>query len=123
MTDGRLRVKEEERAVIPPRPAVVADLMWIKSIVIDCPGPQYEASLRMEYVPMTDDGRLVEIGPGGESLLRQVGTQSLYADIQKVPELAAAFSAILAAVKPMEAFKDAQKAAQDKAEAPQTEQI
>jgi hypothetical protein len=123
MTDGRLRIKEEERAVIPPRAAVVADLMWIRSIVIDCPGPTYEASLRMEYVPMTEDGRLVEVGPNGESLLRQVGTETLYADINELTELAQAFGAILAAVKPMEALKDAQKAARSTTEEQQAEQI
>jgi hypothetical protein len=123
MADGRLRVKEEERAVIPPQAAVVADLMWITSIVISCPGPSHEASLRMEYVPMTEDGRLVANDAAGNSLVRQVGTDTLYEDINKVPALAQAFGAILAAVKPMEAYVDGQKAAQDKAEAQQTEQI
>lgn len=108
MTDGRLRVKETERAVIPPREAVVAELMWITSIVISCPGPDQEASLRMEYVPMTEDGRLVMADLEGNSLVRQVHTPTLYEDITKVPELAQAFGAILAAVKPMEAYKDSQ---------------
>ncbi len=123
MTDGRLRVKDEERAVIPPREAVVADLMWIRSIVIDCPGPQSEASIRVEYLPMTADGVLVFSGPDGRDYTRQVGTDTLYADKGKVPELDTAFKAFLAAIKPMEAFKDAQKAAQETVEAPQAEQI
>ena len=123
MTDGRLRVKEDERAVIPPREAVVADLMWIRSIVIDCPGPTQEASIQVEYVPMTAEGVVIHRGPNGEEYMRRVGTNTLYADKEKVPELGLAFMAFLAAVKPMEAFKDAQQAAWNKAEEQQAEQI
>ena len=111
MSDNRLRLVTEEVANIPQRDAVVADLMWIQRIVIDCAGPLAEGSLTIEYVPMSAAGVLVHTGPNGEDYMRSVSTRTLYADKDMVPELAVAFAAFLSAVKPMEAFKASQKAA------------
>lgn len=99
-----LPLREEEKLTLPARSEVVADLKWIKAITIVCPSPTEEGRVAIEYVPMTRQGVLVEKDDAGNSTTRTVGTATLYADKDSVPELAAAFAAFLACIGPMEAF-------------------
>lgn len=99
-----IELKQEDVAVIPPKAEVTASLMWITQIVVRCPSPDHEGSVVMEYVPMTTDKKLVTRGPNGEDLTKSIRVDELYADMQACPELAAAFAAILASVKPVEAY-------------------
>jgi hypothetical protein len=99
-----IELKQEDIAVIPLKEEVTASLMWITQIVVRCPGPDHEGSVVMEYVPMTADKKIVARGPNGEDLTKSIRVDELYADMQACPELAAAFTAILACVKPVEAY-------------------
>lgn len=97
-------LKQEDVAVIPQKTEVVAPVMWINQILIRCPGPDYEGSVVMEYVPMTEDKKIVARGPNGEDLTKVIRIDTLYADMAQCPELYTAFMAILAAVKPIEVY-------------------
>lgn len=88
--------------VIPPRGPKVATLRWIKSIAITCPNPQAEGRIVVEFVPMTDGGELIETNDAGESVVGVIQTNSLFADLQRIPELQAAMSAILTAIPAVE---------------------
>ena len=99
-----LPLRDDEKVTLPPRSAVVADLKWIRAITIVCPSPTQEGRVSIEYLPMTRQGVLVEKDDAGQSTTRTVGTESLYADKDQVPELAAAFAAFLACIGPMERF-------------------
>ncbi len=99
-----LPLRDEEKVTLPARAEVVADLKWIKAITIVCPSPAEEGRVQIEYVPMTRDGVLIERDGDGISTTRTVGTHTLYADKDSVPELAAAFNAFLACIGPMEEF-------------------
>lgn len=91
--------------VIPPRAPKVATLRWIKSIAITCPDPQSEGGIVVEFVPMTDDGELIEKNDAGESVVGIIQTHALFADLQRIPELQAAMSAILTAIPAVEAYQ------------------
>ncbi len=99
-----IELKQEDVAVIPPKQEVVASLMWITQMIIRSPGPDYEGSVVIEYVPMTSDKKIVARGTNGEDLTKSIKVDELYKDMQSCPELATAFGAILAAVKPLEAY-------------------
>lgn len=99
-----LPLKADEIVTLPAREPVLADLKWIKAITIVCPSPTEEGRVQIEYVPMSREGVLVEKDDAGKSTVRTVGTNTLYADKEKVPELAAAFAAFLACIGPMEQF-------------------
>lgn len=102
-----LPLREADRLTLPARPEVVADLKWIKAITVLCPGPNCEGMAQIEFVPMTRAGVLIERDAAGNSTTRTVGTQTLYADKQAVPELAAAFRAILNCIGPLEEYRAA----------------
>ena len=104
-------LKESDVAVIPTKSEVVAPVMWINQILIRCPGPDHEGSVVMEYVPMTEDKKLVARGPNGEDLTKVIRVDELYADMAQCPELYTAFMAILGAVKPLETYLAAKEAA------------
>lgn len=104
-------LKQEDVAIIPTKSEVVAPVMWINQILIRCPGPEYEGSVVMEYVPMTEDKKVVARGPNGEDLTKTIRVDELYKDMAQCPELYTAFMAILAAVKPLEAYLAAKEAA------------
>lgn len=104
-------LKQDDIAVIPPVAEVVAPVMWINQILIRCPGPEYEGSVVMEYVPMTEDKKIIARGSNGEDLTKAIRVDELYTDMAQCPELYTAFMAILAAVKPLEVYLAAKEAA------------
>lgn len=95
---------ERDAKEIPAVPAKTADVMWIQTIVIRAPSPTSEASIALEFVPMTRDGELVCRDAEGNDTAKRLETPTLFADMQQIPELAAAFAAIMAAVKPFADF-------------------
>lgn len=109
-----ITLKQEDIAIIPPKEEVVANIMWITSMMIRCPGPNHEGSVVMEYVPMTADKKLVARGPNGEDLTKSIKVDELYSDMAKCPELYNAFMTILACVKPVEAYLAAKAAEKEK---------
>lgn len=99
-----IELKQEDVAVIPSKEEVTASLMWITQIVIRCPHPDLEGSVVLEYVPMTNDKKIITRGQNGEDLTKSIKVDELYADMANCPELYAAFTAILGSVKPLEAY-------------------
>jgi len=77
------------------------DDLWIKSVVIRTPddGTGY-VKLETRAYDYADS----EFGPDAESIT----TDQLWQATQEVPEVAAAFAAILAAVEPLRTWVDAQ---------------
>lgn len=88
--------------VIPARAEKVATLRWIKSISISCPNPQSEGRIAVEFVPMTVSGELIERNDAGQSLVGVIQTNTLFADLARIPELQAAMTAILTAIPAVE---------------------
>lgn len=99
-----LPLRESEVVTVPAQAAVIADLKWIRAITIVCPSPDTEGRVNIEYVPMTAGGVLIERDADGNSTTRTAGTNTLYADKDSVPELAAAFAAVLACIGPLEQY-------------------
>lgn len=95
----------DEPFVVQPVQAIDAPFMWIESIHINTPAPDREGDVSIAYYPMDANGVVYKTDPYGATLVRTISTNTLFADIQTVPELATAFAAILAAVKPLEAVK------------------
>lgn len=77
------------------------DDLWIKSVVIRTPddGTGYVKLETRAY-----DHASAEFGPNAESIT----TDQLWQATQEVPEVGAAFAAILAAVEPLRTWVDAQ---------------
>lgn len=110
MTDA-ISLDDKEIVVIPAVPEQVAYLMWISQILIRTPDPQCikegTGEVAIEYYPMTKDGIVLRHDSTGRSLMRVIRTYNLYADMEAIPELEAAFSAFLAAIVP---FQQVQRA-------------
>lgn len=79
-------------------------IAWIYNLAIKAHDPNSEGSLFLEILPMSADGGLYwKDGP------IQITTDELYLAMTQVPELAASFAAILAAVKPTQAWVEARR--------------
>ena len=85
----------------PARPAKTYGDLWIRSIVIRTPDDG-TGSVKLETLAY--DYASAEFGPNAESIT----TDKLWQATQEVPEVAAAFAAILAAVEPLRTWVDAQ---------------
>lgn len=116
---------------VPASTEVVAPLMWIDSMQFHFAGPAKEGSLSLRYYPMTADYKVIRTVDGVDQA-KFVNTNTFYADKDACPELDTAFQAVIVAVpafgKMLEqraaelaalrkAAEDAQKAAQEAAEA------
>ena len=93
----------DEPIVAPPAPQKVYPIVWIRNLQIQAHDPTGEGKLYLEIVPMAEDRELLYSGT------IEVKTDTLYQAMSEVPELAQAFAAILAAVKPTKAWIDAQQ--------------
>lgn len=79
-------------------------IAWIYNLTIKAHDPNSEGSLFVEILPMSADKELYwKDGPNA------IATNELYRAMSQVPELAAAFESILAAVKPTQAWIEARK--------------
>jgi hypothetical protein len=92
----------DEPIVAPPQPPKVFPIVWIRNLQINAHDPSGEGQLYLEIVPMSQDRELLYSGT------IELTTGELYRAMNEVPELAQAFGAILAAVKPLKAWIDAQ---------------
>jgi hypothetical protein len=101
-----LELNQEDILTIPAKEAVVLDKLWIKQIIIQTPSPLTEGSVVLEYGPW--DGNMqhdaVWRNASGEDVTKRIQLSTLYASMMEVPELNAAFNAILDTVKPLEAY-------------------
>lgn len=77
---------------------------WLYSINVMAPSPTAEARGSIDILPYNGDTG--EVLPGQHTT---VATDKLFKALAEVPELAAAFDAILAAVAPFEAWVAAQE--------------
>ena len=93
----------DEPIVAPPQPPKVYPIVWIRNLQIQAHDPTGEGKLYLEIIPMAEDRELLYSGT------IEIKSDTLYQAMQAVPELAQAFGAILAAVKPLKAWIDAQK--------------
>ena len=93
----------DEPIVAPPTPPKVFPIVWIRNLQIQAHNPGAEGNLYLEIVPMSEDRELLY------SATQELRTDELYRAMTEVPELAQAFGAILAAVKPLKAWIDAQQ--------------
>ena len=92
----------DEPIVAPPAPQKVFPIVWIRNLQIQAHDPMGEGKLYLEIIPMAEDRELLYSGT------IEIKSDTLYQAMQEVPELAQAFAAILAAVKPTKAWIDAQ---------------
>lgn len=101
-----LELNQEDILTIPAKNAVVLDKLWIKQIIIQTPSPLKEGSIVLEYGPWDGDMQhdAVWRNTSGEDVTKRIQLSTLYASMMEVPELYAAFNAILDAVKPLEAY-------------------
>lgn len=92
-----IELLDTDKLTVPASPEVVAPLMWIESMSMNFPGPDQEASLNMRYYPMTADKKVIR-NVNGVDQGKSFNSNTLYADMNDCPELATAFSAVIAAV-------------------------
>jgi hypothetical protein len=100
----------DEPIVAPPTPQKTYPIVWIRNLQINAHDPNSEGQLYLEIVPMAADRELLYSGT------IELKTDTLYQAMSEVPELAQAFGAILAAVKPLKAWIDAQNQPQEPTE-------
>ena len=93
----------DQPIVAPPKEPKVYPIVWIRNLQIQAHDPTGEGKLYLEIVPMAEDRELLYSGT------IEIKTDTLYQAMNEVPELAQAFGAILAAVKPLKAWIDSQK--------------
>jgi hypothetical protein len=83
---------------IPATESKTFPLVWLYNVVIHAPGPQHEARVMVEVVPMAVDGELAW------GHVQKIESEQFMRAIAEVPEVAAAYQATLAAVLPMQAW-------------------
>jgi hypothetical protein len=88
----------DQPIVVPATPEREFPIAWIRSLQITAHDPNSEGAISLEILPMSV-GRELHF-PSAINLQ----TDTLYAAMEDVPELQAAFAAILAAVKPLQAW-------------------
>lgn len=92
----------QSEVTIPATTEVTATLKWITAITISTPFPGAQGGLAIEYLPMTEQGELVYFDAAKQSTLKTITSANFSQLKSSVPELAAAFSAFLDAVNPIE---------------------
>ena len=85
--------------VFPATPEVVFPHLWIKKLVLESDAVD-QGKMEAEFLPYNADTR--QIGP--EVFGLKLSTDELWTAIQEVPEVAAAYAAILGCVAPMQAW-------------------
>lgn len=93
----------DEPIVAPPTPQKTYPIVWIRNLQINAHDPNGEGQLYLEIVPMSTEKELLYSGT------IELKTGELYRAMAEVPELAQAFGAILAAVKPLQNWIDTQQ--------------
>lgn len=89
----------DEPVAAPAVPEKTFPIIWIRNLQIQAHDPNAEGHLYLELLPMAVDRELYW---GNGSI--QIKTDHLYQAMNKVPEVAAAFDAILNCIKPLQAW-------------------
>lgn len=97
-----LPLLEAEVVALPATEAKVASLKWLTSIAVVTPSPREEGRFLIEYRPMTESGEVIYSDAEGKDTTRTISVSNLYAFKKEVPELDAAFQAVLSCVNPVE---------------------
>lgn len=100
---------------LPAKAEVTLDKLWIRQIIIQTPSPLAEGSIRLEYGPWSGDMQQDAVwrNANGEDIAKIISLSDMYATMMEVPELYAAFDAILDAVKPIEKYLADKKAKEE----------
>jgi hypothetical protein len=98
-----LPLLESEVVTLPATAEKRASLKWLTAITVVTPSPQEEGRFLVEYRPMTESGEILYNDAEGKDTTRSISVTNLYAFKKEVPELEAAFAAVLACVNPVEA--------------------
>lgn len=85
-----------------PIPAKVLDILWIYNLSIHCPSTS-NGTVKIACLPMSS--ATGELGP--INLMQMVQTDDLFSAVNEVPEVAAAFQAVINAVAPLQAWINA----------------
>lgn len=99
-----LPLSEVDVYTIPATSEKTYDKMWIASISIDTPHPVVEGTIEIRYFPMNEVGEVVRVDTDGKSLEKVMRLTNLFTAAGQIPQLAQAYGAFLAAVKPVESF-------------------
>ena len=94
----------DEPIIEPPKDQKSFPIIWIRNLRIAAHDPAAEGSVYLELLPMSENGELFW---GNGSI--QITSTRLFQAINEVPELAAAYQAILSAVKPLQAWVESQQ--------------
>jgi hypothetical protein len=97
-----LPLVEDEVVVIPATEEKTGNLKWLTAITVVTPSPQEEGKFVVEYRPMTATGEIIYTDAAGKDTTRTITVTDLYSFKKQVPELDAAFHAVLACVNPVE---------------------
>lgn len=87
-------IEIENPVVIPAKPQQVFDLLWVRSLTIDLPGPnepQDKSICNIAVCPMSQSGELFDN-------LELIKTSRLLEAAAEVPEIANAINAVVAAI-------------------------
>jgi hypothetical protein len=93
----------DEPVIAPPKEPKAYPIVWIRNLQINAHDPNGEGQLYLEIFPMAEDRELLYSGT------IELKTVELYRAMNEVPELAQAFGAILAAVKPLKTWLESQQ--------------
>lgn len=85
----------DETVVTQPVESKEYPFVWIYNLIIHAPSPTGSARLLIEYYPMAADGDLYVAGG-----IRKIETSNFFECAQQVPEVAAAYTAVLASIAP-----------------------
>jgi hypothetical protein len=97
-----LPLLEAEVVTIPATEEKKGQLKWITSITVVTPSPKEEGRFLIEYRPMTSAGEILYNDAEGKDTTRIISVNNLYAFKDQIPELNAAFAAVLSCVNPVE---------------------
>jgi hypothetical protein len=85
--------------VFPATPEVVFSSLWIKRLLLESNAVD-QGKMEAEFLPYNADTQ--QIAP--DSFVQKMSTDDLWTAINEVPEIAAAYAAILDSVAPMMAW-------------------
>ena len=110
-----------EPIVIPVKEETVLTKAWFRQIIINTPGPIHPASIVAEYGPWSGDVSKDAVWRDGQGndLAERLVIDDLWAYRAAVPELNAAYQAIITAIPAVFAYQQQQQQAAAEEEQPQ----
>ena len=99
-----MNIPSPDPVVFPATPEKVFPHLWIKRLLLESPSVD-NGKMEAEFCPYNAETK--EIGPSAFN--KQFSTTDLWDAVDEVPEVAAAYGAILASVAPMMAWLEQRK--------------